>query len=205
MATFSARIVATGDDVTSIPQYSAATDVALGIGLGANGANDLDWMGLRWPAVAVPPGATINSATLTTIVRTSGVFQWQNGARWYGDKVANAPAWTASRPDQISKTAASDVIAGSGAAAETVVTHTITAIVQELVNQPGWASGNAMRFAGDPGQTAPGFAFFYDYVDAAAKAAVLTIDFTAPVAAAPRRACRRCSAASGSRRAGARH
>ena len=105
--------------------------------------------GMRWLGVAVPQGALITSATLA--LRT-----WHNvggsgttWGKWFGDSVDNAPAWSgSSRPDQIIRTAAFCTVQWT-ASNDVLMNHDVTAIIQEIVNRTGWASGNAIRIAAD--------------------------------------------------------
>ena len=88
-------------------------------------------------------GATIDSATLTFDIQT------RLGTpllKITGDNVDDAAAWVAytSVPSLITETTAKVDFDPPAAGSQVA---TITAIVQELVNRPGWAPGQEMRFA----------------------------------------------------------
>ncbi len=97
--------------------------------------------GIRFQTIAVPQGATIDSAILSlNVVSSTG----SPSLRIYGDDVDDAAVWgSSSRPSQITQTTASTLWNNSGTGAKTV---DITTIVQEIVNRGGWSSGNDMRF-----------------------------------------------------------
>ncbi len=103
----------------------------------------------RFTGLELPNGATIDSASITTItgvhIDTEPTLPiW----RFWGDDVDDAAAWSSGNaPRHITKTTASAV-------ADTTLGTTVqdvTAIVQEIVERGGWASGNAMRFQLDSG------------------------------------------------------
>ena len=96
--------------------------------------------------VGVPQGANITSATLDLELATNN----QNGlqGKFYADDVDDAPAWgSGSRPSQATKTTASTVFPTFPAAGVNVAVA-ITAIIQELLDRTGFASGNDMRLFG---------------------------------------------------------
>ena len=100
--------------------------------------------GMRFQNVTVAQGATINSATLTVNI-TSTSFDTPNGVTWYGELATNAAEFTTTASDITNRslTTATTVWSGSdiGAGDHNL---TVTSIVQEIVNQGGWASGNAL-------------------------------------------------------------
>ena len=125
---------------------------------GYDGSGNFYYSGIRIPSVSIPQGATITSATLRLYGGSpaSGGTTYGN---WFGDAKDNAPIFSSSDlPQNISKTTASVPIAQS--ATFIASDHDVTAIVQEIVNRPGWVSGNALRFGGD--NSATGWSWFYD-------------------------------------------
>jgi hypothetical protein len=106
-------------------------------------------VGIRFPGVAIPKGATITDAYIQFQVdETSSVT---TNVTIKAEAADNAPtftttAWNISRR---ARTAASvtwappswTTLSAKGTAQRT---PSIKAIVQEIVNRPGWASGNAM-------------------------------------------------------------
>ena len=117
--------------------------------------------GLRYQGVGIPQGALITSATLslaTWIGVGGGGTAWGS---WYGEAADSSAAWSsAARPDQRTKTTASCPVLWSGGdyAANA---HDVTAIVQEIVNRAGWASGNVLSFVGKG--TGNGVAIFHEF------------------------------------------
>jgi type IV pilus assembly protein PilY1 len=109
-------------------------------------------IGLRFEGVDVPQGATINDARLEFRVDESG-----SGAvslDILGHAHDDAPAFSSSAGEKVS-----DRIAGAATSAQvawddlpnlgvgaTITSPPITSIVQEIVNRPGWNSGNTMAF-----------------------------------------------------------
>jgi hypothetical protein len=98
------------------------------------------WIALRFQTIDIPQGATIDSATLTLKrISTSG----SPTINIYGSDVDNAPAWgSGNRVKDITKTAAFTVLDTANATSA----NDVTAIIQELVDRPGWASGNDISF-----------------------------------------------------------
>lgn len=99
--------------------------------------------GIRFQTVAVPQGATIASAILTVNVfsRSGGTLT----ATLYGAAEDDTVVWSNSiLPSNRSATAASVSVpypSGTGA-----VSYDVTSIVQEIVNRPGFVSGNDISF-----------------------------------------------------------
>lgn len=100
-------------------------------------------MGVRITGVAVPQGATVSSATLSTSLSGASGSSW---GTLTGALTANAAAWSdpSNLPNNITVTDANVAFANAA-------TQDVTTIVQELVNQASWASGNAMAFTTDTG------------------------------------------------------
>lgn len=98
----------------------------------------------RMPSVAIPPGSTINSATLSVYLASgSGTNHTHN---WYANDADNAtyPA-TAAAAQALTLTSAT--VQQSITASGFPKTHQVTglaAIVQEVIDRPGWAENNAL-------------------------------------------------------------
>ena len=102
------------------------------------------YVGVRFPNVTVPQGATINSATLTVDVPSTSLDS-PNGVTWYGELATNAAAFTTTASDITNRARTSATLVWSGSNIGTGDHNlTVTSIAQEIVNQGGWASGNAM-------------------------------------------------------------
>ena len=126
-------------------QEGASTWVELGGGYGDYwtifAGPSVRWPGWRFLNVTVPQGATVSAATLIVHVNQQSV---DPTGTLYADAVDNAPAWgNSSRPDQITNTTASTLVAVTATGNKSIDVKTI---VQELLNRGGWVSGNAMRF-----------------------------------------------------------
>ena len=106
-------------------------------------------VGMRFNSVAIPVGATIALATIqfkvdeTTSTATSLTIQ--------GEATNNAPTFTSSSGNISSRARTSASVAWSpapwpttGATGPDQQTPNFAAIVQEVVDQPGWASGNSL-------------------------------------------------------------
>lgn len=177
MPTFTQQISDTSNDVRAFNGALTTSTTNQGYGNSGLPIN----AGFRFTSIAVPQGATIVSASLTTVLQSlSGAPSATQLGQWYGDKVADAPAWSStSRPDQITPTTASTPII-LGTTGQTLV-HDITAIVQELVDQPSYALNNDMRFAGlgqSGGGGATHYQQYYDFGTSATNAATLSITYT---------------------------
>lgn len=136
--------------------------------------------GVRFQTLGVPQGSTINTATITFDVRAIGGTP---DTTIWGDDVDGtvgdpAPTWANnSRPSQITQTAASATWRPAVGAAIVVG---VTGIVQEIIDRPGWNSGD-LRFAieMDGGQGAGDYADIADFNGGQADAAILDVDYTA--------------------------
>lgn len=133
-------------------------------------------VGLRFTTVAVPNGATIDSAKLK--LNVTSVNPASGTSRIYADDVDDAAAFAnGNLPRGITKTAAFANFAPASAALHTA---NMTGVVQELVNRGGWASNNDMRFAITPNNGTAGLILsIEDYSAAGTSEAVLEIDYTA--------------------------
>jgi hypothetical protein len=142
--TVNESITAGSDDVGSI--WNGVNFVSFSSTYGLQAAGHYTaftfFAGLRFQTVAVPQGATIDSATLTiNVIAQAGT----PNLTVYGDDVDDAPAWAnpSSRIKDITKTTASANVVNPGTGLEAI---NVQSIVQEIVNRVGWASNNDMRF-----------------------------------------------------------
>lgn len=129
--------------ISFIEQSLTSTNVLLG-GVNTSGSEPYYYIpGFRFQSIAIPNGATIDSATLTldiTGVSGSPVL------KFYGDDIDNAPGWsTGSRIRDITKTTAAATMSPSTSGTLGI---SVQAIIQEIINRAGWASGNNLRLAG---------------------------------------------------------
>ena len=137
MATWSGACGASADDAKQ-----SATAMSLTASMSVTSATH--YLGVRFQNVTVSQGATINSATLTVSV-PSTAFDTPNGVTWYGELATNAAAFTTTASDITNRALTSATLVWSGSDIGTGdKALTVTSIAQEIVNQGGWASGNAM-------------------------------------------------------------
>ncbi len=133
-------------------------------------ADPLYWTGsngiqfLRFTNVAIPQGATITSATLTvyTAANMAGAVA-NDEVRVYGEDVDNATqissaSGAVTRFTNNKTTASVDWYPWEANGPLTgidqpVISPTIAAIVQGIVNRTGWVSGNALQFMVDDLET----------------------------------------------------
>lgn len=136
------------------------------------------WAGVRFTGATVPQGATINSATLlVNIVNTTNdTFD----ADFYGEAADNPGTFTGSSGNisgRTRTTAKKTVVAADVGAGWYSID--VTAVVQEIVNRGGWASGNAIVIILDALSNSIALQF-RAYDGGAGDAAKLDIDYTVP-------------------------
>lgn len=138
MTTFSANVDDSLDNGLEFPTNTFDTTVTLGVGnFSSISANT----GLRFINVSVPQGATINSADIT--LYNQGVLAGSPVARWYAWDDDDAPQFSSGGdvPSNVTKTTAFTAFTVSTGD----ITHSITSVIQEIVNRGGWVSGNAIN------------------------------------------------------------
>ena len=133
----------------------------------------------RWTSVTVAQGVTINSASVA--LRASANEAGHTGnSTWKGHDVDNAPQWAAASANSPATMAATTASISVGAFTIGTNTLTVTAIVQEIIDRAGWASGNALRIGQTTAHSQTGSpATAQDFRDAGTDDAKLTIDYTA--------------------------
>jgi len=140
-------------------------------------------MGMAWTNVTIPNGATISSATIEIFMK------WTNGAvnivtRMQGFNVDNVAVFGSSnRPSQIAQTTAlvdRTYTSGGDWLDESWLTlDDATAIIQEIVDRAGWASGNALGVVLKENGGSTGARWqFQDYGRNTTQAAKITIVYT---------------------------
>jgi len=187
MPTLNLQVGASGDDAYQDSGGTADTTYsAPNIGTGAAASSPDRAFGLRFTGVTIPPGATIDSASLTML--KSGA-QWSNVEfTWRGHDADNAGAFTGGEDltARALTTASVSVSENSNHADATWYSlpagADLKAIVQEIVDRAGWSSGNAIVILGI-GDSTNSFASntYHMYDSAAANAAKLDITYTVTV------------------------
>jgi len=110
-----------------------------------------DFIGLRWTNVIVPNGATIINATIQFEVDSTDP-DVPIVVRWKGQDVDNAPAFTHGSDFDISSRTNTTAFVdwdipdweNTSDEGPAQLTPNLATIVQEIVDRPGWLSGNAM-------------------------------------------------------------
>ena len=106
-------------------------------------------VGLHYPAIAIPAGATITEAWVQfTVDETSGKATTLS---IYGDGVDNSAAFSTAPSDLSLRASTAAAVAWTppawtaiDAAGTGERTPTLSAVIQEIVSRPGWAPGNAI-------------------------------------------------------------
>jgi len=185
MPTISERIGASGNDISHVQSSHnfSTTSTAGGIGDQTAGSATGRGIALLFSSVNIPRGATIQSAIIThqSVDNQSGtvcrlVIEAEDADS--PDAVADDADWHA-----LVRTAAS-VTWNPGAWTTDITDDTpdIAAIVQELVDRPGWDSGGAMQFLiHDDAEASDTNAvrFGYTYDNDIGKAALLVVSYVA--------------------------
>jgi hypothetical protein len=145
-------------------------------------------MGLRFSGVSVPAGATITQAVL----RVKSYQNWSNALHVkVSAEVADNPGSfvdASVRPSARVKTGAQvDWDPGAWSNGVWYESPDLKDVLQEIVNQPGWVSGNALvLLLADDGSATSVNRLIYAYDSGSANAAELQIAYTTgPVATAP--------------------
>lgn len=182
MATWSARVGASSDDAYALG--SAAPDLtSANLQIGNNSSLSIA-TGWRLTGVGVAQGATINSAFLTITASVTYTTGSTLSAIVSGQAADNAPTFAASAGNlgtgtRPRTTAATGALNLQSVTAEIEYVINVTSIIQELVNRPGWASGNSLVLIADNNGSANGeWQDFYSYNGSPGKAALLEIVYT---------------------------
>lgn len=148
--------------------------------------NATDYAGFRFTNVTIPQGSTINSATLNTYLSSSSFDDID--ARIYCQDIDDAGTFTSAASDISNRTPTTAYTAwqvtNMGVGWET--SPDFAAAVQEVIERPGWASGNDLAVILD-NQTAVDCRFrSYEYSVNAwgdnRDAVTITIDYTVAAA-----------------------
>lgn len=142
-----------------------------------NGANQI--VGTRFTGVAIPQGATVTNAYIQFVV--DEVTTGAAALVITGEAADNLPTFnnTSAKISTRAKTAATVAWSPApwtavGAAGIEQRTPNLAAVVQEIVNRPGWSSGNTLAFI----ITGSGVRTAVAYDSAPAAAPLLHIEFT---------------------------
>jgi len=126
--------------------------------------------GARFTGVTIPQGAVIKNATLQF---TDSAYTGSN-ADVAGEAVDNSPAFTTNTDDISTRPKTSATVHWSFADTTPEET-TVTSIIQEIINRPGWTSGNALSLIEYNGS---GLRRFESYDTNASSAPKLDVSYT---------------------------
>jgi hypothetical protein len=136
-------VVASGAD--DVNEEGATFTPAGSLWVGNGSSASASYLGLRFTGVAIPAGATITAARIEL---TAAATQWNSvDYEFAAEAAGDSPAFsTASRPSQrtllvprVAHTSDVQWVSGTRYALDG-----ITTVIQAVVNQPAWASGQAL-------------------------------------------------------------
>lgn len=183
MPTLNEQVSAGADDARSNSTGGSYNNNQTTYYIGKKGGVDY-WIGHRFQAVAVPQGATIESAILDLYNATIGQGS-EVSMLVVGNDVDDAAAYGVSnKPSDNVDTSASelftfDVSAFQAAQGFGNVTWDIASIIQEIVDRTGWVSGNDLAIVTrDGGSAADNNISISTYDRASDRGAKLTITYS---------------------------
>lgn len=201
MATLDIPIIQSADDATESATGAVITT-------GNTVSNDLDnideWAGLRFQNITIPQGSVINSATLGVYILGTGSDE--PDVTIFAQAVDNAPVFVNNASASISSRARttasfnwSSLDLGVAGPNELAVSPNFASVVQEIINRPGWGSGNALvLLIRGSASTSRDLQFrLWDYTGPAGTdptgtyAATLHLDYTAATSARKKKRLRR--------------
>jgi len=125
--------------------------------------------GARFSGVTIPQGATITSATFSL----HRAFGSGGSTNFSGHAVDNSPPFSSGGPDISSRTKTAATVNRQFADTDPEEIE-INTIIQEIVNRPGWSSGNALSIIS---HTSTGQRRFHSFDTNAGKAPQLSVDY----------------------------
>jgi len=169
MTSFSRNVAASSDDAIEIAGSMTLNGATITLN-----ANDR-WGGLFFDDITIGQGDTINTASITFPV--SGGANDDPHFDIYAETTDDASTFTSSSNNISgrSRTTAKTTWNATGVGAGAVASPDIAAVIQEIVDRAGWASGNGIAILLDCLSTN---SFRFDTVDSAATI-TLNIDYTA--------------------------
>lgn len=140
MTTLNLQVSASSDDA----RENSGTVGLTAPSINASGTNQK--LGFRVDNVTIDQGETVIQALLSLYV-TSTDNDTPNGATIYGDDSDDAATFSTSTNNLSSRTTTTASVTWSGSnIGSGWAALDVTAIVQEIIDRPGWASGNAIAF-----------------------------------------------------------
>lgn len=182
MPTINLQIAAAADDGMASSLYFSSSGVANRnyLGLYSGSYQFSNWY--RFTNLTIPKNSTINSATMQLFVDS---YTGGSTVTVYGNKVANAsnPTDNADYNGKARTSASASWNIGTPGAGVWATSPSLASIIQEIVNQSSWASGNAAMMLLDY-VTSSNYYSLYSY-ETGSNAAKLAIDYTEPVSSQP--------------------
>lgn len=191
MPTITVQVGASADDARNINGATSKQTNPATMHIGKFNTTDKYWNGFIFPNVTIPQGTTITSATLDLYSAAAGAGTTAK-SRWYGILELNAPVFntTTVYPEGKPRTTAFvdkdfTVATWNGSTGFGKELVDVTTLVQEIVNQGSWASGNRMGMvAYDNGSSNTNYIAHNTYDSNSARGAKLVITYgsTGPTA-----------------------
>lgn len=138
--------------------------------------------GLRWQNITIPKGSTIDSATLRWVCKFTAPKSSQPFATIRGDDEDNSATFsTEANFDNRPRTDASVVYEIPAVTINVPYdTPDLKTIIQEIVDRPGWESGNAIALLLGPNPTGNQVVYAFSFEGDPNKAAILMLTWTPP-------------------------
>jgi len=141
---------------------------------------DRNWWGFRFQNVAVPQGATIESANITFRANeTSG--STASGMTLWGQAADNAATFTVAKNNVSSRpmtTASTNWSVPQWTSGSDYNTPNLAAVIQEIVDRPDWSANNAIAILGQTTVSQNRSAISYDSTNGATLAPILEVCYT---------------------------
>jgi len=152
--TVSVRVNSGNDDAEELisdgSMYQNSSDLELGYDDFVGG---LQIVGTRFTGIAIPQGATINSAYIE--FETDEIDSGATNLVIYGEDIDDASAFAAAANDISNRTTTTASVNWNPTAWNTVnelhQTPDLSAIIKEIIDRPGWVSGNDLVITIEPG------------------------------------------------------
>ncbi|MEM6347174.1 MAG: lamin tail domain-containing protein, partial [Bacteroidota bacterium] len=148
LATLVSKLGHANNDASEYNGSVNLTETAVSLGENASGGQ---WVGLRFENITIPYGQTITDAYIR--FRSEGVDTLPVSLNIYGEDIDHSPAFNANPNNLSNRTLTDTFTSWSPNGWDTYFTSTgrhqtneLKAIVQEIIDRPGWASGNAISF-----------------------------------------------------------
>lgn len=172
--TISSQVIASSDDVeqniANGSMYNSSSDLELT----ADGTT-IQTIGMRFGNISIPQGATITNAYVEFVAKETQPDT--TNINFYGQAIDNAPAFTTAAFNVSSRTKTSSAVGWNAIPVWSVgskyQTPNLASVVQEVINRPGWISGNVMALI----VTGSGHRTAYSFDGSSTKAAKLVVTY----------------------------